>query len=777
MDFNKLRQKHQQLVYEGFKIEQENYNLKITFDFLLTPDIRFNPQVILPKTSKTKGIDNLVFNLGMVELLSYWKAACPKEIIIKAGYLNEEQIKFWKKLLIKGLGEFFYTKQIDFTQPDLVKFKVENKQEFEELKDDLKDRDLVLVGGGKDSAVTLESINQTGKELNCLVLNPTEAAIKMAEVGGCKNPIIVKRTIDPKLLKLNSQGYLNGHTPFSAYLAFLSVFTGVLYDYKNLVVSNEASSNEGNVTWMGQEINHQYSKTSEFEKDFRDYSAKYLSSSANYYSFLRPFGELKISEMFSKMKKYHKIFRSCNKGSKQGIWCGKCPKCVSTYILLYPFLGKKTDEIFGKNLLADKSLESIIKGLLRENDVVKPFECVATVAEIKIALALIKERVLVLGFGREGKVTLDYFKKHHPEIKIGIADQNDGKNYLDNLKDYDVIIKSPGIPFLPEIKKAQSKGKMITSATQIFFDNFKGQIIGVTGTKGKSTTASLIYEVLKKGGLDVYLVGNIGKPALELLDQLNKNSIVVYELSSFQLEDLNKSPHIAVITNLYPEHLDHHGNFESYRDAKLNITKYQTEKDYLICNKDIEIESKAQKIPFTPTNNLDDAIPAKLIGELFKIPEEKINQAIKDFKPLPHRLEFVGEFKGIKFYNDSLATIPQATIGALQALGEDVETLIAGGFDRGIDYSILGEAIAGSGIKTLILFPDTGEKIIKACIKYQVSSIKYFNADNMKEAVKLAFENTESGKIVLLSPASSSFNLFKDYADRGDQFKKYVISQ
>ncbi|MDO8573833.1 MAG: UDP-N-acetylmuramoyl-L-alanine--D-glutamate ligase [Candidatus Daviesbacteria bacterium] len=773
MDFKKLREKHAQFIYEGFKVEQENENLKVTFDFLLTPDIRFKPQVIFPNVSKTKDIDNLVFNLGMVELLSYWKAACPPKIIIKAGYLDEEQIKFWKKLLIKGLGEFFYINKIDFTQKDLFVFETASHSSSGNVfNGDLKDRDLVLVGGGKDSAVTLESISQKGKEFNCLLLNPTEAAVKMAEVGGCKNPIIIKRTIDPKLLKLNAQGYLNGHTPFSAYLAFLSVFTGVLYDYKNLVVSNEASSNEGNVTWLHQEINHQYSKTSEFEKDFRNYSKNYLALNANYYSFLRSFGELKISEIFSKMEKYHKIFRSCNRGSKQGVWCGECPKCVSTYLLLYPFLGKKTDEIFGKNLLDDESLEPIIKGLLRENNVVKPFECVATVDEIRTAISLIKQKVLILGFGREGKITLDYFRKNFPKTEVGIADKNDGKNYLERLKDYDVIIKSPGIPYLPEIKKAQKQGKIITSATNIFFQKCPGMIIGVTGTKGKSTTASLIYEVLKIGGMDAHLIGNIGKPALYLLDQLNENSIVVYELSSFQLEGLNKSPHIAVITNLYPEHLDHHGNFEDYRQSKFNITKFQTEKDYLICNKDISVDTKAQRIPFTQNNSLDDTAPAKIVGELFKIPQEKINQAIKNFKPLPHRLELVGEFKGIKFYNDSLATIPQATIGALQALGENVETLIAGGFDRGIDYAILGEAIGKSNIKTLILFPDTGKKISEA-VK---SKIQSFNVSSMQDAVELAFKHTSLGKIALLSPASSSFNLFKDYADRGEQFKKYVTS-
>ena len=362
--------------------------------------------------------------------------------------------------------------------------------------------------------------------------------------------------------------------------------------------------------------------------------------------------------------------------------------------------------------------------------------------------------ILILGMGREGKATLDFLKKNFPEKKIDVADQKDGPDYLDKLNDYDVIIKSPGIPYLTEIKKAKSNGKIITSATNIFFAEFKGKIIGVTGTKGKSTTTSMIYQVLKSGGLDVYLVGNIGKPALDLLDEIKKDSIVVFELSSFQLADLNKSPHIAVITNIYIDHLDWHGSFEDYKKAKENIIKYQNKTDILISNK-------------------DRAETARIIGRLFKIPEEKINKAIKNFKPLPHRLEFVAEKNGIKFYNDSLATNPHATIYGLNTLGEDVETLIAGGLDRGVNYSILGPAIAKSKIKTLILFPDTGEKIGKV-VRHQSLDIRQFNAGNMEEAVRIAFEKTSKGKICLMSPASASFNMFKDYEDRGNQFKSWV---
>ncbi|TSC87414.1 MAG: putative UDP-N-acetylmuramoylalanine--D-glutamate ligase [Microgenomates group bacterium Gr01-1014_7] len=755
MNFQSLRKKHKQFIYEGFEINEENGDLKISFNFTITPDVKFKPEIIFPNINWEDKLNNLVFNLGMIEMLSYWKATCSPEIIIKAGSLNEEQINWWKDLIIKGLGEFFYNNKIDFTIPDLVNITSEGEM-YKKNTGKLKNRNLVLIGGGKDSAVTLERLKGIP-----LMLNPTNAAKKIAKDG-----IIIKRKIDPKLLELNAKGYLNGHTPFSAYLAFLSTLSAHLYGYQNVVVSNEASSNEGNVFYHGQIINHQYSKSKEFEQKFREYSKKYLSADTNYYSYLRKFSELEIARQFASMEQYHKVFRSCNRGSKLGgIWCGECSKCLFSYLILYPFLGKKLIRIFGKDLLNDETLSPIMEELLQFPGKFKPFECVGTKEEVEYAMLLgilkgpkkllekykSKISVLILGTGREGQVTKEFLKKNN--IKFAIADTTK-KNYLGN---YDVIIKSPGIPFLPEIKKAKMKSKIITSATQIFFDLCKGKIIGVTGTKGKSTTAAMIYEVLKTGGLDVYFVGNIGRPPLELLEKINENSVLVYELSSFQLTDLTKSPYIAVITNIYPDHLDWHGSFENYKKAKENITKYQTDTDVIIQHKN-PVEA------------------AKIIGKLFKIHTDKIKKAIKNFKPLPHRLEYVGEVKGIKFYNDSLATNPHATIYGLRILGEDVETLMAGGFDRGVDYAVLGPAVAKSKIKTLILFPDTGEKIWQAVKKANGPQEKLY-ANSMEEAVKLSFEKTNPGKICLMSPASASFNMFKDYEDRGNQFKKYVLQR
>ncbi len=390
-----------------------------------------------------------------------------------------------------------------------------------------------------------------------------------------------------------------------------------------------------------------------------------------------------------------------------------------------------------------------------------------------------QKKVLILGFAREGKDTFLFLKKRFPKKRIGIADQKLNKNYLREIKKYDIIVKSPGIPnwkITPFCKKEQ----IITSQTDIFFENCPGTIIGVTGTKGKSTTASLIYHVLKNGGLQAHLVGNIGEPVLSYLAKAKPEDVFVYELSSFQLENLKEGPHIAVFLNIYPEHLDHHRTFENYVRAKSNIIKWQTETDFLIYNARDPIvskivgQAKAQKIPFSPEKNSKNFIasrkPAKLVGKLFGISEAKIKSALKKFKSLPHRLEKVGKYKGIMFYNDSLATIPEATIAAITALGPEVHTLVAGGFDRGISYKKLGQTIQKSNIKTLILFPTTGQKILSNIQKPP----KTFFAHSMKEAVRLCYMHTPKGTVCLMSPASSSFNMFKHYQDRGNQFKKFV---
>jgi len=398
------------------------------------------------------------------------------------------------------------------------------------------------------------------------------------------------------------------------------------------------------------------------------------------------------------------------------------------------------------------------------------------------------KKILILGFGREGQDTFKFLKKLFPRKKIDIADQKFDKNYLEKIKNHDVIIKTPGIPFkkLPGLHPGK-----ITTQTEIFFDNCPGMIIGITGTKGKSTTSYWIYQALKNGatlkgrasprkgrGLKAHLVGNIGKPVLTSLLKAKKDDIFVYELSSFQLTNLKKSPHIAVLLNIYPEHLDYYRSFKEYVSAKANIAKYQAKNDYLIYNhKDLLVRkiaenSKAKKIPIHGKYYELNRAAAEAVAKIFKV------SMPKKLKSLPHRLEYVGKFRGIEFYNDSLSTVPETTIEALDFLGNKVQTLILGGFDRGLDFKKLAKRITESHVKTLILFPSTGKRIWLAL---RLASLaqgkrppKHFFVHDMKNAIRLSYQYTQKEKICLLSPASPSFGIFKDYTERGDLFKKFV---
>ncbi len=421
------------------------------------------------------------------------------------------------------------------------------------------------------------------------------------------------------------------------------------------------------------------------------------------------------------------------------------------------------------------------------------------------------KKILILGFGLEGVSSFQYLRKKFPDKILGIADkltidkigkkaqkiiQEDkkikkylGKDYLRKLKNYEVIIKSPGVPF-KKIKDFLSSEQILTSQTKIFFNNCSGKIIGVTGTKGKSTTTSLIYKILKDSGLKSYLVGNIGRCPINLLDSDLPNNFYVYELSSHQLSDLRKSPHISIFLNIYPEHLDYYNGFKEYLRAKSNIVKYQNQNDYFIYNskfeeiKKIAQKSKSHKIKINSVRVKESynqnihslSIQAALIvSKILKIPEEKAKQSIRDFKPLPHRMEKVGEYKKIVFYNDSLSTIPESSVLALNKLGDKVETMLLGGFDRNLSFQKLTQKIYQTKIKNIILFPTTGKKIWKN-IKEDKQDDNYniFFVDNMRDAVQIAFKVTGQNRICLLSSASPSFGLFKNYKERGNLFKKYI---
>ncbi|MCI0341929.1 MAG: UDP-N-acetylmuramoyl-L-alanine--D-glutamate ligase [Planctomycetales bacterium] len=453
--------------------------------------------------------------------------------------------------------------------------------------------------------------------------------------------------------------------------------------------------------------------------------------------------------------------------------------------------------------------------------------------------------VAILGLGREGLSTYRFFRSRFPEKRLGLLDRQPldaapeevrrivagdplvepalGEGYLGALSRYAVAVKTPGIPpTLPEIQAAVAGGLRLTSQAAIFLAECPGRVVGVTGTKGKSTTTSLVHAMLREGGLDATLVGNIGIPFLDHLDGAGPRSVFAAEMSSHQLEGLDRSPHVAVMLPLAPEHLDHYGTVEAYYAAKETITGRQGFEDvFAYAAADPEVRAmaarsrarpvpvaldptpglaawreggdlvlagtrgapvpfcKAADVPLLGDHNLGNVLLAAAAANALGVAPDALGRAIRAFRPLAHRLEPVGVYRGIAFFNDSLATVPHATVAALDALGPRVKTLLAGGYDRGLDFDALGADLARRGLRTLLLFPTTGERIADATRAHPdgVPLPEFIHVESMEAAVAEAFRRTEAGEICLLSPSSASFGLFKDYRERGEAFRREVERQ
>lgn len=387
--FDALRQQFSTFTFESQEIELKNGTLHLAFSFNLDGKYHFTPTLTIPVRSfyhwdliPEEQLQTLAFHVGMIELVSYWKIACPKKVMVKPFSLTEGQKMFWKKLYYNGLGEFFYLNTITCSETDFMTIETPGGKPFAKVDLPLQEKAIIPVGGGKDSVVTLELLRN---ELSCtpLIVNPRGATLGCVETAGYVDGafMVVNRTLDPVMLQLNKEGYLNGHTPFSAMLAFVAILLGFGSGSRYIALSNESSANESTVP--GTNINHQYSKSVEFERDFREYVAENINADIQYFSFLRPLSEMQIAYFFAQFEAYHKVFRSCNAGSKTDSWCGNCPKCLFTWLILSPFiLREKLTEIFGKDLMADMSLRPIFEEL-NGTSAVKPFECVGTVEEVR----------------------------------------------------------------------------------------------------------------------------------------------------------------------------------------------------------------------------------------------------------------------------------------------------------------------------------------------------------------------------------------------------------
>ena len=387
--FDTLREQFKCFTFFKQEVNLKDGELSMTFHFSLDERYFFHPTMTIPArrfyrwdSIPMEQLEVLAFHIGMVELVSYWKIACPKTVVVKPFDLKLCQKKWWRHLYYNGLGEFRYLNSIDCSEQDLMRIESGTDREMVSVNMPLEERAMIPVGGGKDSVVTLEMLRGEMPVIP-LIVNPRGATEECVKAAGytMDDVAVVNRTLDPTMLQLNKEGYLNGHTPFSALLAFVSLLLSVGTGSKYIALSNESSANESTVP--GTNINHQYSKSIEFERDFREYVALHLNKEIQYFSFLRPLNEMQIASFFSQCKAYHEVFKSCNAGSKTDSWCGKCPKCLFTWIILSPFMPReRLAEIFGKDLMKDPELKPIFEEL-NGTSAVKPFECVGTVEEVR----------------------------------------------------------------------------------------------------------------------------------------------------------------------------------------------------------------------------------------------------------------------------------------------------------------------------------------------------------------------------------------------------------
>lgn len=422
------------------------------------------------------------------------------------------------------------------------------------------------------------------------------------------------------------------------------------------------------------------------------------------------------------------------------------------------------------------------------------------------------KKVLILGFGREGKSTYSYIRKHLPEKFLTVGDKNRpeiddsnaevifGDGYLKALSDFDIVFKSPGIAFLDDVTYPDTTE--ITCQTDMFLRFCKPTVVGITGSKGKTTTSTLIYEMLKAGGVNTCLIGNIGVPVFEKADE-DESLVAVIEMSSHQLEFTTASPHVAVLVNIYEEHLDHYKDgFKGYVNAKLNIARHQTKDDYIIYNPEQDLDgvvdwnevikgqgkpvgySYAQNDEFVNKlwkssdhlkgeHNRHDIAYALTVARIFGVSDDAAEQAIKSFGGIEHRMEYVGIYDGIAWYNDSIATIPTAVMGAVKAIG-NVDTILFGGLDRGIDYTDFIKFLNECNVPNLVGLPETGHIIIDK-LKASGCTKNTVKARDMADAVNKCKEITEKGKSCLFSPAAASYNYYKNFEEKGRHFKSLVV--
>ena len=398
--YQRLHDQHPVFSYQSFAYTLVQNDFDCAFTYHLAPDLTFQHHVTFHQVDtehlskqNQKLLDNLVFHLGLIEMFSYWKLTASPLIRIEVGSLSPKQLEFWHQLLLDGMGEYFYVNQIPFFTTDFVRLEAKNNtasapQDCQHAHQGC--RSLVNLGGGKDSATMLTMLENSNEDFATFIIQPSSPAARTQAELSHRTLHTAARRFDPQLTQLNVNGYLNGHVPFSASVAFINLLAGVFYDYDFCLVGNEASADEVSLFWQNQPINHQFSKSTKFEQSFQTYCSQYLINNVKYFSLLRPFNEFQIAQIFCTNPLFFDSARSCNRGQKQNIWCEHCPKCLFVYLLLSAFLPSEVlhTRIFSHSLLDDSSLRETLSQLLGLATA-KPLECVGTRDDSQAAFYLL----------------------------------------------------------------------------------------------------------------------------------------------------------------------------------------------------------------------------------------------------------------------------------------------------------------------------------------------------------------------------------------------------
>ena len=831
-----------------------------------------------PEASRQACFQRALEVLHLIAGVSYYKAGLSRRIQVQHARSIEGISVFLTELYTRGLGELGYVNQVDVT--GRINFPAAGKGGDDSARPlILPERALVAMGGGKDSLVGLDLLQKAGLDVMPVCVGSSVLIKETVKVAGL--PLIqIGRQLAPELSSMNRAGAWNGHVPVTAINSAILLCASILYGFHYIVFSNERSADEATLlTDQGVEVNHQYSKGSEFESAFRAVIASQVSPDIEYFSVLRQHSELGIVRRFSRMKTFHPVYSSCNRNFHldgprvDKRWCLDCPKCRFAALSLALFM--TPDEVIaiqGGDLLNDPAQQEGFRalcGLGRD----KPFECVGEAGESRAALAALGDRcewrehavvrallpelsavaipsletllqpsgrhcvpaalmermeqsawvdgrVAILGIGREGQAARRYLRTVYPAIQLTlVAEAAPGRDFLEQLSEndhllagplskaglenFDILIRSPGISlYRKSIQRARAAGAKLTSPSNLWFAAHPDQkTICITGTKGKSTTSALLAHMLESCGYRVRLAGNIGLPLLACNDQ--DVDWWVIELSSYQLADLEADPDVSVILNLSSDHLDWHGDEQTYRDDKLRLATLAGRRP-LIANASDPVLREAlsgfcgalwfnsksgfraeQGKLFDGDAILPAVLPEGLPGAhnlantaaaltVLRVIGAKLSsgiQSISSFPCLPYRLQTIGERGGVRFVNDSISSAPVATVAALEAFSGQRVTLLVGGLDRGLDWTPYMGKIRGNLLNAVIGIPDNGPRIIREMQRAKISPQRGLHeAQDLAEAATLAQKLTPPGGIVLLSPGAPSFPRFDDYRDRGGQF-------